>query len=117
MQYLPQELYSAAYTRELDRLAAAEYGVAAGTLMERAGAAAFDILRWNWPRARRIAVLCGSGNNGGDGYVVARLAKLAGLDPVVTALGASEGLMGAALAAYEALRKTDCAVAVSGGNF
>ena len=109
-QELPQALYSAAHARELDRLAAAEYGIADGRLMERAGAAAFNVLRWNWPSARRIAVLCGSGNNGGDGYVVARLAQLAGLQPVVMALGAPEQLTGAALAACQALPGTGCAV-------
>ena len=47
--------------------------------MERAGAAAFAVLRSRWPQARQIGVLCGGGNNGGDGYVLARLARLAGL--------------------------------------
>ena len=112
MQGLPQALYSGAHTRELDRLAAAEYGIADNTLMERAGAAAFDVLRWNWPRAQRVVILCGSGNNGGDGYVVARLAKLAGLQPLVLTLAAPDRLKGAASAAYEALRKIGCAAAV-----
>lgn len=46
--------------------------------MERAGMAAFSVICTCWPDARRIAVVCGGGNNGGDGYVVARLAWEAG---------------------------------------
>lgn len=77
---LPGQLYSAAQTRELDRLAMAA-GIPGAELMTRAGQAAFDTLRRLWPRAHRLAVLCGGGNNGGDGYVVAHLAWQAGLAP------------------------------------
>ena len=55
-------------------------GVDAYGLMERAGEAAFDELRRRWPEARRLAVLVGPGQNGGDGLVIARLAHRAGLD-------------------------------------
>ncbi|EKF75950.1 hypothetical protein A11A3_00610 [Alcanivorax hongdengensis A-11-3] len=79
---LPVALYSAAQTRELDRLAI-EAGTAGATLMQRAGQAAFDVLCECWPQARRVAVLCGGGNNGGDGYVVAWLARQAGLAPTL----------------------------------
>ena len=50
---LPEALYTAAETRELDRLAIEEYGLAGATLMQRAGEATFDLLRARWPRARR----------------------------------------------------------------
>jgi hydroxyethylthiazole kinase-like uncharacterized protein yjeF len=76
-------LYDSAAARAIDRAAAA--GLREGELMERAGAAAFALLRRRWPEARHVAVLCGPGNNGGDGYVVARLARAAGLEVEVLA--------------------------------
>lgn len=86
MAKLPQSLYSAAQTRELDRLAIEDCGIPSATLMARAGEAAFACIQRHWPQARHITVLCGSGNNGGDGYVVARAAHEAGLDCRVIAL-------------------------------
>lgn len=93
---LPEALYSADQTRELDRLAG-EAGLSGEELMERAGRAAFELLLSRWPSVSRPAVLCGGGNNGGDGYVVARLAREAGLDPVVYHLRDPEEMKGDAL--------------------
>lgn len=84
---LPIPLYTAAQVRELDRRAIELHGIPAAELMARAGAAAFRVLRERFPHARRIAVVCGSGNNGGDGYVVARLAEEAGLQTHVSSVG------------------------------
>ena len=67
-------LFTAAQVRELDRTAIEEAGIPGYTLMTRAGTSAWEVLRENWPDARRIVVVCGTGNNGGDGYVLARLA-------------------------------------------
>ncbi len=72
-------LHTAAQVRELDRIAIEEAGIPGYTLMGRAGQAVFEALREAWPEARRIVVLCGAGNNAGDGYVVARLAREHGL--------------------------------------
>lgn len=80
-------LYRVAAMRELDRRAIAANGGDGYALMSRAGAAAFRRLQARFPAARRIAVCCGRGNNGGDGYVVARLARAAGLDVQVHAIG------------------------------
>jgi len=77
MRRLPNALYTAAEVRELDRLAIEEFGIPGATLMEQAGKAAFDAMRGRWPKARRIVVLVGTGNNGGDGFVVATLARAA----------------------------------------
>ncbi|MCW8917740.1 MAG: NAD(P)H-hydrate dehydratase [Gammaproteobacteria bacterium] len=78
MTKLPYALYRAAQLRELDRLAIDYYGISGNTLMGAAGQALFDEIRRSFPRARSLAFLCGGGNNGGDGYVTARLARQAG---------------------------------------
>ncbi|MCB1803858.1 MAG: bifunctional ADP-dependent NAD(P)H-hydrate dehydratase/NAD(P)H-hydrate epimerase, partial [Candidatus Competibacteraceae bacterium] len=79
-------LYRAAQVRELDRRAIQDHGIAGYTLMCQAGQGAFSVLRKHWPDAARITVICGAGNNGGDGYVVARLAQAAGLAAQVLTL-------------------------------
>ena len=80
-------LYTAAQVRELDRTAISNLGIAGFVLMQRAAAAGWRVLKKRWPNARRIVVLCGPGNNGGDGYLLARTAKDAGLDARVIAVG------------------------------
>ncbi len=107
---LPEALYTAAQTRELDRLAIEEHGLAGATLMERAGAAVFDLVRARWPRARRIALLCGPGNNGGDGYVVARLAQGAGFAPSVIGVGEADKMKGEAATVRESCRAAGIAI-------
>jgi NAD(P)H-hydrate epimerase len=82
MQQLPGTLplYTAAEMRTLDRIAVEEIGIPAAVLMERAGlGAAAEILTW-FGDAQRIAVVCGAGNNGGDGFVIARHLAAAGRD-------------------------------------
>lgn len=99
-----ENLYDAAGTRALEHYAIDTLGIAGLTLMERAGAAVFEALRRRWPRARRILIMCGAGNNGGDGYVVARLAHAAGLAPRVVMLSAEARLRGDGALAYQAMR-------------
>lgn len=103
MSALPHTLYRAAQVREFDRIAIEECGIPGATLMQRAGAAAFDVLRARWPKARSVAVACGEGNNGGDGFVLARLAHEAGLQTRVLQVGDAACLRGDALAAHQAL--------------
>ena len=82
-------LYTAAQVRELDRCAITTLGISAHVLMQRAAAAAWRALRARWPHARRVVVLCGSGNNGGDGYLLACIARDAGVQASVIALAPS----------------------------
>lgn len=72
------DLYATAAARRIDAQATALLGGDGYTLMQRAGQAAWQTLLQRWPQAQRILVACGSGNNSGDGYVLARLAHRAG---------------------------------------
>ena len=75
---LPHSVWPAQALRELETQGADALGVTLYELMLRAGNAAFEVARQQWPHARRWLILCGQGNNGGDGYVIARLAQAAG---------------------------------------
>lgn len=75
-----------------DQVRSLEEGAIAGgrtaeALMETAGRAAFRALRQRWPHAQFITVYCGKGNNGGDGYVLARIAQDSGLSVRLVSLG------------------------------
>jgi NAD(P)H-hydrate epimerase len=74
MLTLPPELYTAEQTRVLDRLIIEQHHTPAGTLMARAGTAALQSIKHFWPQAKHMVIVCGSGNNGGDGYELARQA-------------------------------------------
>ncbi|PIE83684.1 MAG: bifunctional ADP-dependent NAD(P)H-hydrate dehydratase/NAD(P)H-hydrate epimerase [Candidatus Contendobacter odensis] len=101
MRELPIRLYRTAQVRELDRIAIEDRGIPGYTLMNRAGEAAFRLLCQRWPAVQRMVVLCGGGNNGGDGYVVARLAHQSGLTVQVLTLKDPGTLAGDALTAYQ----------------
>lgn len=99
---LPLEFYSAVQVRGFDAEAVAHQGVSGLQLMQRAGDAALRLLRARWPAARRVSIVCGAGNNGGDGYVLARLLRLAGCAEDVHALAPLAELRGDARLAAEA---------------
>lgn len=96
-------LYTTAQVRALDR-AAIDGGVPGIELMERAARAALDVLRRRWPQARTLCIACGPGNNGGDGFFLAALARVA--DMQVHVIATSEESTGdAALARERCLRE------------
>ena len=66
------KIVTSAEMREIDRLTAEKYGVPTRALMENAGTAVADYILENYPNAQSVGVICGKGNNGGDGFVVAR---------------------------------------------
>ena len=77
-QLNPGALFGESAVRELEVRAQNEPGSGEGVLMERAGAALLATVRARYPAVCRLGVLCGPGNNGGDGFVLARLALAEG---------------------------------------
>ena len=94
---LPYALYRAEQVRQFDRIAIDDLGISGIELMEKAGKAIFEFARSAFPDAKHWSVVCGLGNNGGDGYVVARLAREAGLDIELLQLGDFSRVKGDAL--------------------
>jgi NAD(P)H-hydrate epimerase len=94
---------SAEEMQACDRATAEEYGIPPLDLMRAAAAAVSGFAREQFPRARRVTVLCGRGNNGGDGMMAARLLAAAGLQVTTLLLGSPEGLAGDAAEAWREL--------------
>jgi hydroxyethylthiazole kinase-like uncharacterized protein yjeF len=72
------KIVTTAEMREIDRVTSQSFGVPSLTLMENAGTAVADFVLSRYPDAKRIGVICGKGNNGGDGFVAARVLHSAG---------------------------------------
>lgn len=96
-------LYDSAALRAVEARAAAQSG-SAFTLMARAGQAAWRELLARWPEVQRIVVVCGPGNNGGDGYELARYAHQSGRDARVLRIDAHAPRTAPARQACEAYR-------------
>lgn len=101
MVELPNEVYTGAQVRKLDRTAIEVFGIPSYELMCRAGQDALDCLKRHWPTASELSIVCGAGNNAGDGYVLARLATAVGLSVRVLSIVPADRLKGDALQAYE----------------
>jgi hydroxyethylthiazole kinase-like uncharacterized protein yjeF len=95
---------TAAEMGEADRRTAGEFGVSIERLMEAAGSAVAAFCLRQYPSAKRVTVLCGKGNNGGDGLVAARVLAGAGKTVRVILLGRAEELKGEAAMALARLR-------------
>jgi NAD(P)H-hydrate epimerase len=94
---------SAAEMQACDRLTTERFGIPSIELMRAASAAVAAFARQEFPRARRVTVLCGRGNNGGDGMMAARLLASAGLEVTTLLLGGRDGLTGDAATAWRDL--------------
>lgn len=101
MSTLPVAVHTADQVRALDRHAIDELQISSYALMTRAAEAALGALRSCWPSVRRVAVVCGPGNNGGDGYVLARLARAQRLEVVAIGLHEPARLEGDARRAHD----------------
>ncbi len=104
IQYSPsmKRIVTPAEMQEIDRKTIQEHGIAGEVLMEHAGQAVFDVIAKMYPgfAAMRIVVFCGKGNNGGDGFVIARMFRKAGAMPFVYILGSVQAMRPDSLVPY-----------------
>ena len=102
--------YFSEQSRKIDQLARQAESSAAPVLMERAGQALWQAFKEQWPNAQSVGVFCGAGNNGGDGYIFARLACEAGCIVHLYSPEAPSTLKGDALKAWKTAEKKGLAI-------
>ncbi|MBO9491587.1 NAD(P)H-hydrate dehydratase [Endozoicomonas sp. G2_1] len=103
---LPQRVYSAKQLLEHEREVATASNIAMFDLMTMAGTAVFTHLKSHYPATDKLIVLAGKGNNGGDGFITARLAIESGLPVDLILVCQPQVLTGDALTAYQLLQQT-----------
>jgi NAD(P)H-hydrate epimerase len=100
---IAMQVLSATEMQACDRLTTERFGIPSLELMRKASAAVAAFAREQFPQARRVTVLCGRGNNGGDGMMAARLLASTGLELTTLLLGEPEALSGDAAVAWSEL--------------
>jgi len=108
--HVAMHILSATEMQACDRVTTERYGVASIELMRAASGAVAAFARAEFPCARRVTVLCGRGNNGGDGMMAARLLAEGGLEVTTLLLGAPDELKGDAATAWRELTSLACGV-------
>src|SRR6266576_772016 len=98
------KIISAAEMREIDRVTSERFGVPSLTLMEKAGAAVAEFVTSDYPDARTVVVICGKGNNGGDGFVAARRLREMGREVGVFLLASPTDLHGDAAEMFQKMQ-------------
>lgn len=91
------KILDAQQTRNIDRRATERFGVPSIVLMENAAIAVAEAVFEHYPEAGRVALLCGTGQNGGDGFAVARHLENRGVVPVIIVVGERAAIKGDAL--------------------
>jgi NAD(P)H-hydrate epimerase len=100
------KILTAAEMARADAVTAEQFGTPVGALMERAGGAVAAFVRSQYPLAKRVAIFCGTGNNGGDGFVAARTLATSGVQVSVFLLGDEDKLKGIAADAFGLLDRS-----------
>ncbi|MEW6998814.1 NAD(P)H-hydrate dehydratase [Colwelliaceae bacterium BS250] len=98
---IPQHAYDAEMVKSNEGIIAKQKGLSLYQLMELAGKSAFDLFVQQWPSSKTILIVCGSGNNAGDGFVFARLARQSGFHIYVHTLASKDEYRGDAAIACE----------------
>jgi len=92
-----QKVMTCSQIREFDRRAIEDIGIPGIVLMENAGKGCADIARHMCGGTGDVVIFCGSGNNGGDGFVIARHLELMGIDVKVVVVGEQDKIKGDAM--------------------
>lgn len=108
-----EQVYTGSECRVIDNHAIDELGVPGFQLMVRAARFTVDVLREQWPEVKSVSVVCGSGNNAGDGYLVAALLRDRQFDVEVHQVGDPTRLKGDAQTAFERAQWSEVPVAKS----
>jgi len=95
------ELYTAQQSQAIDHYAIQQKKIPGLLLMKRAGLFSYETLLSHYPNAQKLLIVCGTGNNGGDGFVVAQLALMAGIEVTLVLSGEIETLKNDALSVYQ----------------
>src|SRR5438067_5127520 len=103
------KIVTSAEMRETDRVSSERFGVPSLTLMENAGSAVAEFALTSYPNAKTFGVICGKGNNGGDGFVAARKLHEAGREVRLLLLADPSELKGDAAANFSKLQQTSAA--------
>jgi len=112
MKNLPFNLYLAAQVRECEQIAINEFGIQSLHLMQNAATSLWTVVQQRWSKAKKIAVFCGAGNNGGDGYFLATFALKAGLEVIVYRIEELTQLTGDAQIACETYQQAGGRIAL-----
>lgn len=107
---LPQQVYEAKQVQQNEVKVAAAQKIPMYQLMEKAGEMLFLWVKNAISLSQPLIIFCGKGNNGGDGYIVARLAYLAGYKVQVVVLTQQVNIQGDAQKALTALQQTACSI-------
>jgi NAD(P)H-hydrate epimerase len=99
--------------READKKCPEVFEISGEILMENAGRGAADIIAENYPDARSVLILCGPGNNGGDGFVAARHLDLAGYSAAIISVRAPEAYLNEARFAAAAAEKSGIKISIA----
>src|SRR5438067_8335515 len=101
------KIVTSAEMREIDRVTTENFGVPSLTLMENAGSAVAEFALSAYSGAKSFGIICGKGNNGGDGFVVARKLREAGKKIRVLLLAGASELHGDAATNFERLQNPE----------
>lgn len=101
----PERVFTGTECREIDRIAIEELGISGFRLMYRAASFAMAELFKRWPQPNSVSIVCGSGNNAGDGYLLAGALHARQIPVQIVQIGDASRLRGAAKRAFESIKK------------